>query len=249
MAQRIVATLDQGPAGPMGPAGPAGPEGPPGPAGPPGADSTVPGPEGPQGDPGPAGEAGPAGADGTGLFTFITPVNSEFTDLNSPTVSTSSLGITISAAADAATSVRARIKTAPATPYTIEAAIIPSILMVDFAQVGLLFRDSVSGKMVLCPFGFATGQYYVSNFNSATSWNSNLVNVTACVRDLVWMRISDNGTNRIFRVSGDGVNWIQIHSVARTSWITANQVGFFLIVSNATWAGAMTLVHWKEIAA
>jgi hypothetical protein len=63
---------------------------------------------------------------------------------------------------------------------------------------------------------------------------------------LIWLRIADNGTNRIVSFSVDGVLWTALHTVGRTDFITPNQVGFYVNAANATWGIGMFLVHWEE---
>ncbi|MCA7901942.1 hypothetical protein LGM39_21460 [Burkholderia cepacia] len=42
-----------------------------------------------------------------------------------------------------------------------------------------------------------------------------------------WHRIRDDGTNRYYDVSPDGVTWVNMYSFSRTTFLTPDQVGFF----------------------
>lgn len=41
----------------------------------------------------------------------------------------------------------------------------------------------------------------------------------------IWLQLEDNGTNRISRYSFDGLTWVQLHTVARTDFVTPDQYG------------------------
>jgi hypothetical protein len=62
----------------------------------------------------------------------------------------------------------------------------------------------------------------------------------------MFFRIADDGANRISSISTDGINFRVIHTVARTDFLTADQVGFFVNCQETTWDAGMTLLSWKE---
>jgi hypothetical protein len=47
-------------------------------------------------------------------------------------------------------------------------------------------------------------------------------------------------------VSTDGQNFKVIHTVGRTDFLTADQVGFFVNDQSNTIAAGMTLLSWKQ---
>lgn len=137
-------------------------------------------------------------------------------------------------------SLNARVKTAPATPYTITACVIP--LLVGIAgktwEYGLVFRQSSDGKLATVSTGsnnllvdpvITTRDYTNPTAISATTgqfgWQPT---------GPVWLRIQDDGANRISSFSPDGLTWNVILTVARTNFLTANQVGFFLMTTSGT---------------
>jgi len=61
----------------------------------------------------------------------------------------------------------------------------------------------------------------------------------------LWFRITDDGTNRICHVSGDGQHFITIHSVGRTDFLTADEV-FFGVVGTTNFANRTLLLSWKQ---
>jgi hypothetical protein len=89
----------------------------------------------------------------------------------------------------------------------------------------------------------------VSKWNSPTSFNANYTASTdfpVLPPDRLWLRLQDNGTNRISFFSMDGINWIQLHSVGRTDFITADQVGFFATGENASIRAHLSVLSWEE---
>jgi hypothetical protein len=63
---------------------------------------------------------------------------------------------------------------------------------------------------------------------------------------VAFIRIADNGTNRLCSYSVDGQNWFQFHSVGRTDFLTATEVGFFANDASNTYECGITLLSWKE---
>jgi hypothetical protein len=142
-------------------------------------------------------------------------------------------------------------KTAPATPYTIT-AYIDAVFMAASSddRFGLLFRESGTGKLSVFQYaGTSTGaELRVTFYSSPTTPVSNGVSF-AVPQIFRWMQISDDGVNRIYRVSPDGQNWVQYFSETRTNNLTADQVGWF---ADPTAAGGVnidsyvTLYSWLQ---
>lgn len=160
-------------------------------------------------------------------------------------------GIHMSCPSSGSTNIRALVKSAPATPYTITAAFLPRFFGISAFDVGLVFRQSGDGKLIVLELngdnGVPSGLSLTSaKLNSPTSWNANYVSIGALHQGLFWFQISDDGANRIWRFSADGQNWLDLHSVGRTDFLTADEVGFYVASTNATYGAAMTLLSWKE---
>jgi hypothetical protein len=62
---------------------------------------------------------------------------------------------------------------------------------------------------------------------------------------LYWLRIEDDGTNRICTWSADGRNWIMASPHGRTDSLTADEVGFAVDASNGTYGPSALLVSWE----
>lgn len=125
---------------------------------------------------------------------------------------------------------------APGTPYTITACIkFVSTISTSTMRWGLCWRESGSGKLVTVNyaafdfFGECTHYMVITKWDNETTTNSDYyAKLQWTNTDCQWLRITDNGTNRICSLSSDGVNFFQIHSVGRTDFITADEIGFFI---------------------
>jgi hypothetical protein len=163
-------------------------------------------------------------------------------------VTTTNGGIFLLGPATAGVSLRCRVKTAPSTPYTVTALIVPSLMAVDFMGCGLVFRESGSGKMASIAFVHnTTWGIDVNKWTDATTFSAQYVSGPfQSLPSYMFFRIADDGANRISSISTDGINFRVIHTVARTDFLTADQVGFFVNCQETTWDAGMTLLSWKE---
>lgn len=101
--------------------------------------------------------------------------------------------------------------------------------LTSWMSTGMILRDDVGGRSRL----YWLGNDSVTGFNrntytNDTTWNS-VSGISSAWNDLdFWMRIVDDLSDHIIYVSKDGINWQQIYSESRTTWMTPTQVGFFL---------------------
>lgn len=186
-------------------------------------------------------------------YPFTAPVDGDFAWINqgSASVVTTNGGIALLGVATAgATNLRIRKKAAPSTPYTITLGFNPNVYPGDFTGCGLLFRQSSDGKVacvrmvhVAANAGF---NIHTTKFTDASNFSADYNGPLRWpIGHFLFLQISDDGTNRISRVSNDGVNFVQVHSVGRTDFLTANEVGFF-VDTNGSFAANMTVLHWKQ---
>ncbi len=123
--------------------------------------------------------------------------------------------------------VHALVKTAPATPYTVEALFYSLYNGSDVAEMGPLWRQSSDGKLILFA-GRPTASSGPKWTNPTTYAGSSYWSQNNSLRQVQfqWVRMTDNGTNRITEYSYDGFYWYTVHTVGRTDFLTADQVGF-----------------------
>jgi hypothetical protein len=193
-----------------------------------------------------------------GPLTKLTPpVDASFSWVNqgSATVTAAKDAIVLSDVMAASDNTRLRVKSAPSTPYTITMLLVGTFVPRAFVGVVAAFRDSVSGKIIrfACYGPNNTGgqiDISVDKMNSPTSFNSSYSVNVPMGAPIAWFRLKDDGTNRSCHFSRDGQNFAQLHSVGRTDFLTANQVGFgvqnFNNAGGANFTTIATLLSWKE---
>lgn len=101
------------------------------------------------------------------------------------------------------------------------------------SQCGLALRDTGTGKIIsfehqdanTTQIGLRVIQWTDANTRSNSALNMQIVGAA-----FPWMKIHDDGTtNRTYSVSRDGINWYDVLTESRTTWIGAapNQAGIF----------------------
>jgi hypothetical protein len=184
------------------------------------------------------------------IFPFTRVVSGDFAWINqgTATITTTNGGVHLSDT-DVGLNLRIRKKSAPATPYVITAAFLLAPALVNGQKVGLCFRQSSDGKVHAFGFGRGAGVLTLASEKWAGpgSYTAAYSDVTT-IGDfgLAFLRIADDGSNRICSYSPDFQNWYTFHSVGRTDYLTADEVGFFLDPRTASYATAGTLLSWKE---
>jgi hypothetical protein len=192
------------------------------------------------------------GGGGGSIFPATTvPLAADFTWVNQGTssVADKTARMVMTVPNVAGTNLRCLVKTAPGTPYTVTAAFaVAAIGSASASQViGLLLRNSGSGLIRAFYLVVDAGANYftVNNWTNATSFASGaFASNTAHPGAYVWMRITDDGTNRKFLISGNGRDWTEIYTDARTAFVTADQVG---IIGYNNIAGTLKVpvVHFR----
>lgn len=186
------------------------------------------------------------------LFPLIAPVSGDFAWVNQggASIDTTNGGVYLLAPAGAGTSLRIRKKAVPSIPYTITALFLPLILNVASAGYGLLWRASGSGALhaLVLQTNGTTCQVFSAKYTNETTFSASYaptpVNVLG--NGPLWMRISEDNTNRTVLLSADGQHFVQIHQVGRTDFLTADEIGFFANSNHATWLAGTTLLSWKQ---
>lgn len=140
----------------------------------------------------------------------------------------------------------------PATK-TLVAAIRPIIQQggsAGFMHCFVGFRESATGKLLLCGPQFFNGaaDTLVRRYDSPTSLNSTQFDEGIFMpgADAYWAKLEDDGTNLHFSV-GDGSNWILTYSEAKAVFFTT-EPDQFIFGTNAS--GALNIINrlcaWSE---
>jgi hypothetical protein len=133
--------------------------------------------------------------------------------------------------------IRSLLRSTPSAPWTwISAVNVTCFADDDGAQnvnQGVCLRESSSSKLYL--FGWnrsntATPRIYLEKWNNDTTFASVAYKITKPIffGPLLWFKIEDNNTNVIFSIGSDGVEWFQVFSESRTTFMSStgpNQYG------------------------
>lgn len=183
------------------------------------------------------------------VWPLTVPIKTGWSWVNqgTATVDESKDYISLTAPANGTSNLRVRVRTAPATPYTITALITANTRPINFTGCGLLFRESSSGKMHTMALGYSSGRIFLSQAYNGPTAGFNTTYASEAEWELrKWLRIADNGTNRVMSISHDGITWYAFHTISRTSFLTADQIGFYVDSNNATYDATMVLHSWKQ---
>lgn len=152
---------------------------------------------------------------------------------------------------------RILVKSVPSAPYTVTMGFTPLWGGDNFARASLLIRNSSSGKFTVV--GWDTNNVAPDAFVSCQNWTnattfSGVVSGGTAYADkrskidapFVFFRIRDDNTNLFFEYSPDYEKWHLIGTQGRTSFMTADQVGWGMEGFNGTHVNGMTIWSWLE---
>lgn len=199
---------------------------------------------------------------GSSVFPLVQPSLTGFAWINqgSATVAATKGGIYLySPGSGSGLNIRAQVKTAPATPYVVTAHVRPLLMGKSFHTAGICFRESSTGRIhALDLFNQQAAYGSGSNapeafirstkFSSPTSFSASY-QATSTNMFPEWLRIADDGSNRVCFISRDGQNWLIFHTIGRTDFLTANQIGFYVNSENSAVPNldvALGLLSWQE---
>jgi hypothetical protein len=185
------------------------------------------------------------------------PVSGDFSWTNQGSasiVANSNGGIFMQIPGAAGTNYRFRQKATPATPYTVTAAFRWTGPVTDFHQFGLILSDGtkLTTYFIACVASISAHLplFMSQDFTNVTTFSAN--NLASATNKIVpsspiWMRLADDGANKVWSYSPDGINFITLLSEARTTHLTPTQIGFGGETENATSQDlGFELVSWKE---
>lgn len=193
-----------------------------------------------------------------GGFRCLPPASGNFSWVNqgSATVVTSNGGIALRAPGTSGNQHRILKKAIPSAPYNVTSLIIPGLVGANYTWCGMVLRESGTGKLatfgVIYDYpggGFIAVHSIPSETDSSTvrsvSWTSPLKSITG-----LFLKINDTGTQHVFSFSGDGQNFIELHSGSYLSLAftdKADEIGIFANANNASSYDAIaTVLHWDE---
>jgi hypothetical protein len=196
-------------------------------------------------------------SDGTGWHYFYPgfgeverPILGDFTWVNqgSATADATDGAVTIEAPAVSGDSLRALVQSVPATPWTLTMGFMSLTTEALYQHLGGCYRESGTGKILAVDFRLAYQLGIIRYTDATTFGGSNEVSdisIRAAQNAPLFLRLSDDGTNRVTSRSTDGRHWTVIGTISRTNFLTADQVGFYVNAANATYPAKIHLFHWK----
>ena len=131
-------------------------------------------------------------------------------------------------------------------PYSVEVGFLLNAFDGNYNGAGLHLRESSSDKMIelrIEGYGKTPANKWTNSttFNSAYSSNNRRFYGVGPH----YMRVVDDGANRISYVSVNGTFWHLLYTVARTDFCVCNQCGFGLFNNNGTVYPEAWLFHLK----
>lgn len=95
---------------------------------------------------------------------------------------------------------------------------------------GLVLRNSSNGSVITFGYAFSANQIYLcAGRGTSGAFRSSTYRLTpiSCAPAFPrWLRFRDDGTNRNFEFSANGIDWALFESNARTHFTTPDQVGW-----------------------
>lgn len=136
----------------------------------------------------------------------------------------------------AGVNIRGKYHTKPSAPFTLTAVVAHSPLLQLSWGIGLGLFDPGTSKLK----NFMLNSYdnlsrmIVQNYNSPTSYNADLTDNNKIITPAPYLhlRLIDDNTNWLYQVSFDGVDYVQIHSETRNTFLTPTHVGFTFYKDN-----------------
>lgn len=183
--------------------------------------------------------------------TLVLPPTSGWSWVNQGTSTITDVGdgrVVLGAPSAGGNNLVARVRTAPATPYTLIARVDGACITLGGNDGwGVCFRESSTSEITMFyrqPTDATPA--CVENWTNPTTFSASLANTAYLAATPTWFRLTDDGTNLTFALSYDGfsASFIQIHTMGRTTFMAGgpDQIGF--ITRNDSGARVVSLQSW-----
>lgn len=143
---------------------------------------------------------------------------------------------------------RLRVRSAPSTPYTITTAMSYTGEASDGGG-GLYIRENATGEIIR--FGIdGAGKIRCTKYTSATVYSADYLSsgTVYSMAPTCFLKLYDNATTRTWSISFDNIGWLEFTSHSNTDFLTADEIGWGLLLPVAIGTNHVTtsLVHWDE---
>jgi hypothetical protein len=194
------------------------------------------------------------GSAGGSAFHFITPPVAGWSWFNQGTASvlTNADGsIYIHAIGAALTNVKGRTRSM-GSKTTLSAAFCPNLMgtsaTINQPFSGIMVLESGTGKFYICGVQVAGGGAAVNHYSNATTFVATDKGFFPYNTSPVYFQFQLSGANMLFNVSTDGVNYLNILTVAKTAYFAVgpDTWGFMVMTGSAAFDCGVTLQSWLE---
>lgn len=191
------------------------------------------------------------------LFALTPPVYGSFAWINQGSATATDNGkngVVIYDPAHNNENMRILKKSAPSQPYDLYAMMLLPGISGNFLKAGVCLRESSSGKLVnfSLQMNGTSGNIEIAvvHMNSPTSFNAQPTSAPLATWPC-FLRIRDEGTGgsnkRKFYVSNDGQNWIKFYEQTPNTFITADEIGFWVNANNAVYDYLASVLHFTAV--
>ncbi len=193
------------------------------------------------------------------LFTLTEPTTTGFSWVNqgSATVVTTDGGLAFGSPGVGVNpaNLMMYLKTTPATPYTFTAGFLATLYPANQTCVGLVLRESATGKVVFLRLLFDTATSLtntdmvvsVDKYANPTTPAGTYVGISASVLKgpLIWFQIGNDDSNLTFKYSNNNVNFTTVLTTTITDYFTTapDQFGYCLSSNDANGSAAMVVLN------
>jgi hypothetical protein len=138
---------------------------------------------------------------------------------------------------------------APAPPYSL--VVLMRVMMYsNFAQCTVSWRQASNGYLSMASFTADAGvtlqhQQWTAAVGGFSGTQKNSPHSTMGPGDFQWIRLRDDGTNRHIDFSPNGLNWLNFHTVARTTFLTPDQIALTVRPNTSNHLAALLLMSWE----
>ena len=137
-----------------------------------------------------------------------------------------------------------------APPWTVIAGFKVNSLLVNYMYTGIVCRNSTANTLVRWMILIGStpgGELFADTWTSPTAGEANVNTFTMMGADTFFLKLVDDGTNRLFYYSRDLFTWTLLYSHSRTLVTTPDRVGFICAQSNTTYSNDAILYHWSAV--